>query len=146
MKTLVVGDIHGCWTEFRELLDLASLGEDDRLIAIGNLVDRGPDTTRVLDYFRTSAHARSLMGNHELKHVRASRGELQLSRSQQISRRQIGEAHYPRAVKFMAGLPPYIELPEFRLLAVRSRMNYWESVKAAHRHTSEGAEKRGPIR
>ena len=31
MKTLIVGDIHGCWDEFQTLLDKAALGADDLL-------------------------------------------------------------------------------------------------------------------
>jgi serine/threonine protein phosphatase 1 len=111
MQTLVIGDIHGCYQELQALLDKAGLASGDAIIAIGDLVDRGPETPQVLDFFQESAGARALMGNHESKHVRAARGELKLSLSQQISRQQFGAA-YPPALAWMAGLPLYIELPE----------------------------------
>ena len=75
MKTLIVGDIHGCWDEFEALLDKAALGADDQIISIGDMVDRGPQSPRVLRFFRDTPNARSIMGNHERKHVRAGAGE-----------------------------------------------------------------------
>jgi len=111
MQTLVIGDIHGCYEELQALLDKAGLASSDAIISIGDLVDRGPETPQVLDFFRENAAARALLGNHESKHVRAARGELKLALSQQISRQQFGAA-YPPAVAWMAGLPLCIELPE----------------------------------
>ena len=40
-RTIVVGDIHGCWDEFRRLMEQASFGEADALIAVGDLLDCG---------------------------------------------------------------------------------------------------------
>jgi serine/threonine protein phosphatase 1 len=51
------------------------------------------------------------MGNHERKHVRASRHEVKLARSQQISKIQFGDT-YPEALAFMSTLPLYLDLPE----------------------------------
>jgi LPS-assembly protein len=56
VKTLIVGDIHGCWDELNDLLELAALGADDAIISVGDLVDRGPDSPRVLAFFRDSAN------------------------------------------------------------------------------------------
>ena len=111
MQTLVIGDIHGCYQELQALLDKAGLASGDAIISIGDLVDRGPETPQVQEFFAKRVTARALMGNHESKHVRAARGELKLALSQQISRQQFGAA-YPQALAWMAGLPLYIELPE----------------------------------
>jgi hypothetical protein len=51
------------------------------------------------------------MGNHERKHVRASRHEVKLTRSQQISKIQFGVT-YPDAIAFMDDLPISLDLPE----------------------------------
>ncbi|MFZ5879775.1 MAG: metallophosphoesterase [Chloroflexota bacterium] len=115
MQTLVIGDIHGCNFELQNLLDKAGLGNGDRIISIGDCVDRGPETPAVLDFFRETSNAQLLMGNHERKHVRASRGEVALARSQQISRIQFGDA-YSTAVDFMSRLPMYLDLSEALLV------------------------------
>ena len=40
--TLVVGDIHGCYLELLDLLDRAGLGADGEVLAVGDILDRGP--------------------------------------------------------------------------------------------------------
>jgi len=111
MQTLVIGDIHGCYDEFQSLLDKAGLSDADTIISIGDCIDRGPETPEVLSFFREHSNAKLIMGNHERKHVRASRHEVKLARSQQISKIQFGTA-YSDALAFMSGLPIYLDLPE----------------------------------
>ncbi len=111
MRTLVIGDIHGCFVELNDLLARAGLASGDAIIALGDIVDRGPETPEVLDFFRRQANARSLMGNHERKHIRSFRLEIKPALSQLISKLQFGAA-YPQAVAFMDTFPTYLELPE----------------------------------
>lgn len=124
MRRLIVGDIHGCYAEFMQLLDAAALSPEDEVIALGDIVDRGPATQDVLQFFRTQPWARSIQGNHERKHFRSFRGELQPARSQKITRSELGPA-YPDAVMFMESLPVWIELPEAVLVH-----GFWEPGKA----------------
>ncbi len=49
MRTLVIGDIHGCLTAFNRLLDAVMPTADDQIITLGDYVDRGPDTRGVLN-------------------------------------------------------------------------------------------------
>ena len=65
-RIIAVGDIHGCAMEFAELLDKLELQRHDRLILLGDLVNRGPDSRLVLDLARSS-RALCLAGNHELR-------------------------------------------------------------------------------
>ena len=111
MNTLVIGDIHGCYFELQSLLDKAGLSSGDKIIAVGDIVDRGPETPEVLGFFQNTPYAQALMGNHERKHVRGSRGEIQLAVSQLISRIQLAEA-YPGAVTWMSALPLFLDFPE----------------------------------
>lgn len=106
-RTLIVGDIHGCWDEFRALLDAARVGPSDRIVAVGDLCDRGPDAAQVLRFFMERPGASSVMGNHEWKHVRGLGRE-----AQWITEWQCGYAFYTRAVAWMKQLPFWIELPE----------------------------------
>jgi diadenosine tetraphosphatase ApaH/serine/threonine PP2A family protein phosphatase len=65
-RLIAIGDIHGCHQEFAELLERLSLTKDDRLILLGDLVNRGPDSCRVIDLAKQN-NAISLLGNHELR-------------------------------------------------------------------------------
>ncbi len=65
-RIIAIGDIHGCHQEFSELLDRLELTKDDCLILVGDLVNRGPDSCKVIDLARQN-RAISLLGNHELR-------------------------------------------------------------------------------
>ena len=71
MQTIIIGDIHGCSAALRRLLDkLQPDRGQDRLILLGDLFDRGPDSWGVLQIVRSLASAFGdrfvlLRGNHE---------------------------------------------------------------------------------
>ena len=67
-RTFVIGDVHGCAEELEELLSLLPIDPDSTVIFLGDYIDRGPDSRRVIDLVlsvekRCSVVA--LMGNHE---------------------------------------------------------------------------------
>lgn len=69
-KTIVIGDVHGCIDELKALLDRAKWEPNkDRVICVGDLVDRGPDPNGVVRFCRNNG-IESVMGNHEEKHLR----------------------------------------------------------------------------
>jgi serine/threonine protein phosphatase 1 len=65
-RLIAIGDIHGCHQEFAELLERLELTKDDRLILVGDLINRGPDSCKVIDLARQH-RAIALLGNHELR-------------------------------------------------------------------------------
>jgi len=71
-RIIAIGDIHGCHEEFAELLTLINPTSDDRLILVGDLVNRGPDSCKVIDLARQH-RAISILGNHERRLLRAYR-------------------------------------------------------------------------
>ena len=70
MQTYVIGDIHGCLDELVRLLEALSLEAPDRLIFLGDYVDRGPNSKEVVSYLIHRQQMRReemifLKGNHE---------------------------------------------------------------------------------
>jgi predicted phosphodiesterase len=65
-RIIAIGDIHGCHVEFAELLERLDLTKEDKLILLGDLINRGPDSCKVIDLARQNS-ALSLLGNHELR-------------------------------------------------------------------------------
>lgn len=114
MRTLIIGDIHGCYKELRDLLDKAGLNDDDQIIALGDLVNRGPQNHKTLNYFRENA-LQSIMGNHEQKHLLAHQGKLRPNTSTLHTRWQLG-TDYTAALAYMDSLPTYIDLPDALLI------------------------------
>lgn len=66
MRTFVVGDLHGYVNPLKELLDKVQFDyENDRLISMGDLCDRGPDTWEVLEFLLTIKNKILIKGNHD---------------------------------------------------------------------------------
>ncbi|MBW1721721.1 MAG: serine/threonine protein phosphatase [Deltaproteobacteria bacterium] len=69
-KTFIVGDIHGCLGMLQRLIEkIPWEPERDRLIFLGDYVDRGEDPKGVIDFIlrlqAVSEKVQCLMGNHE---------------------------------------------------------------------------------
>jgi serine/threonine protein phosphatase 1 len=70
MRSYVIGDIHGCLDELRCLIEGLPLESGDRLVFLGDYIDRGPDSKGVVTYVlelqkRNDLELVFLKGNHE---------------------------------------------------------------------------------
>lgn len=68
MRTFVIGDIHGCVDELAGLIEGLDLDPLDRVIFLGDYVDRGPNSKAVVSFLidrRGAADMIFLKGNHE---------------------------------------------------------------------------------
>lgn len=70
MRTLVIGDIHGCFTALSTLAREMAFTDDDLIITLGDYVDRGPRSKSVIDWLLARKHRGgklvALQGNHEI--------------------------------------------------------------------------------
>jgi serine/threonine protein phosphatase 1 len=87
-RTFVIGDIHGCYAALIELTQQINLQDDDLLISVGDIVDRGNQSKEVYQYFANRPNSIVLMGNHERKHQKKI-----LSYAQEIVKVQFGDAY-----------------------------------------------------
>jgi len=66
MAVYVTSDLHGYpFDEFMNLLDKVNFGENDYLFILGDVIDRGPDGLKYLDWLLTQYNVQLLLGNHE---------------------------------------------------------------------------------
>jgi serine/threonine protein phosphatase 1 len=73
-RIIAIGDVHGCFVALEALLAMIDLKDNDLLVTLGDYVDRGPDSKRVLDRLIELYDAGRLVplrGNHELMMLRA---------------------------------------------------------------------------
>ena len=67
MSTYVIGDIHGCFDQFTKLLKKINYKKDeDKLILLGDLVNRGPDSLSVINHCMADSNIITVLGNHDL--------------------------------------------------------------------------------
>jgi len=109
-RTIVIGDIHGCFDELSDLLRAAELQTDDRVIAVGDLVTKGPKDREVLDRFIDDDRFSSVIGNHDRKLRQRWRGEpVRLTKEQRKTLSEL-EFNHERYSQFLRSLPYTIDL------------------------------------
>jgi len=110
-RYLVVGDVHGCVEELRELLDLAGGGRE--IVLVGDLVAKGPGSHDVLVLARERS-ARAVLGNHDQHLIRwrdaldAGEAERRLSEDQLEAARELDADDWA----WLRALPFYIRLED----------------------------------
>ena len=78
MNTYAIGDIHGCYDGLRLLLErIASHAGDEphRIVLLGDYVNIGPDSAKVLDRLIEAPAFAALRGHHDMMLLAAARGD-----------------------------------------------------------------------
>ncbi len=125
-RTIVVGDIHGCFDELQELLDKVGLEKTDRVVSVGDLITKGPKSRDVLNLFMSDERFSTVMGNHDLTLRRKWNGEdIDLKSAQKETHKELKDEKdlylgYLNTLPFMidleshlvihAGIRPNVEL------------------------------------
>ena len=129
MKIAIVGDVHGALVPLKALIAKMALGTGDRLVFVGDLVDKGPDPAGVVRFVRqlseTAPYEVILVeGNHEDRHRRYHENILQRPK---VAREMAGSAPELPALDaelseedrdFLATAIPFMRLPDWGVLIV----------------------------
>ncbi len=143
----IIGDVHGCFDELHALLDRLGYKVREtpdassphafevvppagrRAIFLGDLVDRGPDTPRVLGLVMSMVQrgvALAVTGNHDAKLVRALRGNrVQTTHGLAESLEQLArepEAFRAQVAEFLDGLVAHYVLDGGKLVVAHAGM------------------------
>ena len=102
-RIFIFGDIHGCYDEFIELTQQVGVTDEDILVSLGDIVDRGPKSVELYHYFKNRRNSLVIIGNHERKHINNV-----LSYAQEIVKLQFGE-EYPEFIKWLNTLGYYYD-------------------------------------
>lgn len=120
-RTLIVGDVHGCLAELRALLAIASIDRRDRVVFVGDLVGRGPDTKGVLNLVR-ELNAQAVQGNHERKLLQAYAVEGNVGEKLKLGagHRQLMRELNPEDWALLRAMPLYLFLPQHQACVVHA--------------------------
>ena len=105
MRIATIGDIHGCIIEFKELLNKLEWLSLDEIWALGDLVDRGPESGQVVELCRKKG-IKAVMGNHDssllsLRMRMKTKGLIPQNPDKYKSIQQLGEKDW----KYLQNLP-----------------------------------------
>jgi bis(5'-nucleosyl)-tetraphosphatase (symmetrical) len=127
LRTIVVGDIHGCLEEFEELLKVLSYNKKtDRLILAGDLFDRGPYSVGVVAKAR-EMDVECVMGNHDLKFLKWWKN---VGSSNDVYGKH---PHYTQFsdedINYIARMSSYIKLEEHNTIIVHAGLRPYISLE-----------------
>jgi diadenosine tetraphosphatase ApaH/serine/threonine PP2A family protein phosphatase len=116
-RNIAIGDVHGCALEFEALLQALDLKKGDRVIQVGDLINRGPDSHVAIELAR-EYKVEVILGNHELRLIR-SRREMRpeiLRTYDYATLKQLTEADWA----YLETLPSYQHAPEIDTVFVHA--------------------------
>ncbi|PYS67593.1 MAG: hypothetical protein DMF69_22565 [Acidobacteria bacterium] len=148
-RTIVVGDIHGCYDELIALLEKAKFGRNDRVVSVGDLITKGPKNREVLELFMKDERFSTVIGNHDLQLRRRWSGEdVELKPAQKEAKKEL-KADKVAYTTFLNRLPFTIDLgthlvvhaglrPNVELYSQTSEDMTLIRTLGAHRESEEG--------
>ena len=120
MAHYVMGDIHGEADRFRAMLKKIQFSEDDILILLGDVIDRGPDGIALLLEIMEMPNVIILLGNHEymmLQYLSPSATGTEIRRWNRNGNAPTLAAYLKqkakvqqRIISYLRGLPTHLEM------------------------------------
>ncbi|KAL3154850.1 hypothetical protein ABBQ38_011392 [Trebouxia sp. C0009 RCD-2024] len=118
-RLIIIGDVHGCALELAQLLVKIKYDRGrDKLVFVGDLVNKGPNSLQVLRLAMTLGAA-AVRGNHDDQALSAYR---KLGEPAQVMAPHLRwvKAMRPEEAAFLRDLPFTISVPSHRLLIVHA--------------------------
>jgi len=126
----VASDLHGYYDEFLKMLEIIDFQNDDFIYIVGDVVDRGPESIKLLRYIMKQSNMQLIMGNHDQTLLWAAEGntspfpagelmtlwEAHGGRDTYAQFLALAEAQRKEIVDFLKTIPYYIILDEFLLV------------------------------
>lgn len=133
----VVGDVHGCLEELLDLLDHCDYTrqghhpEGRRLVFLGDLTDRGPDSLGVVRLVRelvSSGRAQCILGNHDFNLLL---GERKHENGWFFGDARPTDSDREMICEFLTSLPLALERPDLRVVHA-----FWDDSMIAQARTA----------
>jgi diadenosine tetraphosphatase ApaH/serine/threonine PP2A family protein phosphatase len=121
VRHVFIGDVHGCLDELNALIRKLRLAQEDRLVFVGDLVAKGPDSAGVVARVRELGAA-CVRGNHDeavLRIRRAAQQGVELPRAKKTHLR-VAERLHEADWRWLETLPLYLRFPELHSAVVHA--------------------------
>ena len=122
MSTYFISDIHGEYELFIKLLKTINFSSTDILFILGDIIDKGKDSIKLLEYISKQNNMFAIMGNHECSFAEYVNGIIDSTPNhnydliiQKIQKYFPEGSGYlsPENISYLVNLPFYIETENF---------------------------------
>lgn len=90
----IIADIHGCFLEYKLLLEKLNLTDNDSVYILGDCIDRGEEPIKVVKDIMNRSNFTYILGNHEWMMLTAIRPLMQEITNQSINSLEINDNLY----------------------------------------------------
>lgn len=136
MSTFVLGDIQGCYREFKKLVKKIKFRPGvDRLIAAGDLINRGPNNVSTIKLLQDIG-AECVLGNHDLNFLAVAAGIKRQGKSDTLND-LLESKHLDEIKNWFCQLPLLINLEEFNSVVVHAGIPHVWSIDQARVYAAE---------
>jgi hypothetical protein len=112
-RTIIVGDVHGCFDELLKILDAASYDEsNDELIFTGDLINKGPNSLGVLKWLHERPNVKKVLGNHELRFLEAAKDPKSAPKKMQFLLNEL-KKDIDVWCEYISSWPMYVETSDY---------------------------------
>ncbi|HEX8539808.1 MAG TPA: metallophosphoesterase family protein, partial [Cystobacter sp.] len=116
-RTLFIGDVHGCAEELDALLEECGYRPGDRVVLVGDLVAKGPDSAGVVRRARERGML-AVRGNHDEHVVRWHKGLMPKHKKLKPEHKQVLDTLVDADWAYLESLPLHLPFPEFNVRVV----------------------------
>jgi bis(5'-nucleosyl)-tetraphosphatase (symmetrical) len=117
-RTIFIWDIHGCYDEFKLIVEKLELQENDTVYCVWDLINRGNKSYKVLKYFyKHQKQFKTIVWNHEINFLRWLDGKkYKQDKKFKKLKEKIEEHDAYHLIDYIKSLPRYIETDDFLLI------------------------------
>ena len=121
MAIYVIGDVQGCFSAFKRLLTAIHINpSEDHLIFAGDLIARGEDSLRMLQWVLANQNVVSaVLGNHDLHFLAVASG-IKHAKTTDRTQPLLESTQLPEIIDWYRKCPLAIDLPDYRALIVHA--------------------------
>jgi predicted phosphodiesterase len=128
-RTLFIGDVHGCAEELDALLEACGYQEGERVVLVGDLVAKGPDSAGVVKRARKRGML-AVRGNHDEHVLRWHEGKMPKGKKLKPEHEQVLETLKPKDWAYLESLPLHLHFPELNVRVVHGGLMPGVAVEA----------------
>lgn len=132
MATYAVGDIQGCYEPLARLLDKAKFDQSkDTLLCVGDLVNRGPDSLKVLRLLKSLENqCVTVLGNHDI-HLLAMHYGIRTPRANDTFEQVLNAPDIDDLIAWLRSKPLMVQFKKNRTILCHAGIYPWWTRKYA---------------